>query len=389
MRILIAPLNWGLGHATRSLTLAYALKSLGHEIVLASSGGALNVLREAFPGHNSWEIPDYQIGYAQNRKAFAWVLFKQLPKVIQAVKAEHHWLMQKASVLGLDAIVSDGRYGLWHPTLPCYLVTHQLRLQPPLNFPLREKMTDLLEIGNLGWLRRFTEIWIPDVAQAPGLSGELGHPRRLPSQARYLGPLNRFAWEKSDSSSPATNRPQTELDWLAVVSGPEPQRTLFEAALKAQLSVLPGTRLLIQGLPTDKSGLDPKSFRIHSGEFQILPHLPGSVLRPLMQSAKAIVTRSGYTTVMELACLGIKPVLMVATPGQSEQEHIAAQMSGPGWVLNQSQEELNLAQAAPHLASLAGLGVALRGQVIPGASQAGLQEWFKAHPLFGKAVTHY
>lgn len=389
MRILLAPLDWGLGHATRSLTLAYALKSLGHEIAIASSGGALHLLRQALPGHASWEIPDYQIGYAQSRKAFAWVLLKQLPKVIQAVRAEHEWLMGMASAQGFEAIVSDGRYGLWHPRLPCFLVSHQLRLQPPPHFPLRELFADGLESLNSRWLRRFTEIWIPDVAQAPGLSGDLGHPRRLPSQARYLGPLNRFAWEAADFSPTPGESPAVDLDWLAVVSGPEPQRTLFEEALKAQLSALPGTRLLVQGLPRTQTGHDANRFELRPGEFHLLPHLPGSALRPLLQRAKAIVTRSGYTTVMELACLGIKPVLMVATPGQSEQEHIAAQLSAPGWVLSQSQEDLNLSRALPLLPTLAGLGEALRNQDAPGASQTGLREWLSRHPLFGKAGSHY
>jgi UDP:flavonoid glycosyltransferase YjiC (YdhE family) len=381
MKILLAPLDWGLGHATRSLTLAHALESLGHQVCLASCGGSLHLLREALPGRSWWEIPDYRIRYATHSHGFLWAMLKQIPQLIHAVRAEQAWLQSMAKREGFEAIISDGRYGLWHDDVPCFLVTHQIHLMPPMGIPFRKGVASLLEFFHYRWLRRFTEIWIPDVAEAPGLSGQLGHTPRLPSHARYVGPLNRFAWETPISLESNEISP----DILAVVSGPEPQRSLFEAALLKQMKNLPGTRVLIQGLPAQRRG-DTEALELQSGKLHVLPHLPGIELRRMLLRTRALITRSGYTSVMELACLGVKPILFVPTPGQPEQEYLAAHLGASGWVRSQSQDHLDLRHDLAGLDQVPGLAGALNVSNAPGATREGLQLWLNHHVTFSAKV---
>lgn len=388
MKVLLAPLDWGLGHATRSLTLAHALEASGHEVCIASCGGALNLLRQALPGRAYWELPDYRIDYPKSSRGFAISLMRQAPKILAAIREEQAWVNKHAKQAGFDALISDGRYGIWHPDLPSIFVTHQLALLPPEHIPLRNLVMTVAEALNRRNLRRFTEVWVPDLAQAPGLSGRLGHPHRIGPQVRYIGPLNRFAWEAKEASTSAQSA-STTLDWLAIVSGPEPQRTLFETELRRQLESLPGTRVLVQGLPALKS-LSVSTPTPNA--LTIWPHLPGELLLPLMHQAKAIVSRAGYTTIMELACLDIKPVLMVATPGQPEQEHLAEVLGAGGYVLTQKQEAINLAQALTVLPHLKGLGAVpglhsnlpSQHQGTPAMSRQGMLTFLAQHPIFGR-----
>jgi UDP:flavonoid glycosyltransferase YjiC (YdhE family) len=398
-KVLLAPLDWGLGHATRSLTLAHALEALGHEVCIASCGGALNLLRQALPGRAYWELPDYRIDYPKTRQGFAISLLRQAPKVRKAIREEHEWLLRHAPRAGFEVILSDGRYGLWHKSIPSVLISHQIALMPPQHFPLKALAMQVTEALNRRYLRRFSEVWIPDIEHAPGLSGRLGHPGKALPHARYIGPLNRFAWEakeregdKSEDDIQVRPTDVASIDILAIVSGPEPQRTLFENALRIQLESLPGTRVLVQGLPGVSREADQGNhaeYRPRPGSLTVWPHVPGSILLPLLRQAKAVISRSGYTTVMELACLDIKPVLMVATPGQPEQEYLAEMLGAGGYVLTQRQEDLQLSAALPHLGGLKGLRRVLRkgdpnlpvDQAAPGLTREGMLGFLRQHPF--------
>jgi hypothetical protein len=221
-----------------------------------------------------------------------------------------------------EMVVSDGRVGLFTRLCPSVLITHQLFFKFPR-----------WEVAGVSWgrwletvffwffrpiLRRFSQVWVPDFASPHGLTGELSHRRTSLKNIRFIGPLCRL----SPSSRP--DEPASAVDRLALVSGPEPQRTMFERTLKAILRDLPGRNLMLLGKPEEarSGGPGPRPDDREDGLRQF-PHADEETMSRLMRAAGLIITRPGYTTVMELAGLGIKKVLFVPTPGQTEQEYLA------------------------------------------------------------------
>jgi hypothetical protein len=231
------------------------------------------------------------------------------------------------------------------------------------------------------------------------LAARLSHPARPLKHAHYIGPLNRFAWEKpesaqgfSEATREASPRPTSPtIDWLAIISGPEPQRQAFENELRRQLSQAGGTRILILGKPGAQPrpaegeihSSSPENATLHPGELHVFNHVDGKTLNGWLQGAKAIVTRSGYTTVMEMACLGIRPLLMVPTPGQPEQEYLAKELARGNWIVTQNQEALDLSAALPALQNALGLNRLLDQNQSPGATREGLMDFLRHQiPLF-------
>jgi UDP:flavonoid glycosyltransferase YjiC (YdhE family) len=388
VKVLLAPLDWGLGHATRSLTLAKALEALGHEVYLASNGGALHLLRQALPGRPWWELPSYDITYSASGQGFFLSMLRQWPRIRRAIQEEHQWLHGKGKDIGFDWILSDGRYGLWHEDKPSVLVTHQIAFHPPMHWPLPGLGLRLSESLNRFALNRFTQVWIPDVAEAPGLASRLSHGVKPRRQSRFIGPLNRFAWEEKpefsqrvgSETAPARLETPSALDWLAVISGPEPQRQAFENKLRVQLQAAKGTRVLVLGKPGARPDGGPAapgergetSLTLRDGELNVFQHVDGQTLQRWLAAAKAVVTRSGYTTVMELACLGVKPILMVPTPGQPEQEYLAQELARGNWIATQNQDDLDLAAAMRPLQQAKGLHHLVDPSRAPGATREGL-----------------
>jgi UDP:flavonoid glycosyltransferase YjiC (YdhE family) len=74
--ILIAPLNWGLGHATRCIPIIKALQENNYIPIIASDGIALELLQKEFPYVQTLKLPSYKIEYAKNGKNFKWKLLK-------------------------------------------------------------------------------------------------------------------------------------------------------------------------------------------------------------------------------------------------------------------------------------------------------------------------
>ena len=80
-RILFAIMGWGLGHATRSIPLIRSLLN-NHEVILASKGIALNLLRQDFPNLKCITFPDYAVRYPRNKDFLLPFICLQLPKIV-------------------------------------------------------------------------------------------------------------------------------------------------------------------------------------------------------------------------------------------------------------------------------------------------------------------
>ena len=304
-RILFAPLDWGLGHATRCIPLIRKELDTGNEVILAASGRSASLLRKAFPTIGVHAIPDYGVHYPSK----GWLLGRlilQVPAIMKAIRAEHVWLDEFLKREQIDLVVSDNRYGMYSRRTRSVIITHQLF---PVVPPLLSGITRRLVMRHLS---RFDEVWIPDYPGEENLSGTLCH-GKLPLHARFIGPLSRFP-----ADSPVT-RPTNAPRALALVSGPEPQRTIFLEQLREVLSALPMNSWIAEGSP------ESDAIR-QEGALTIFPHLSDEQFTEAIRLADVIICRSGYTTLMDLHTLG-RDAWLVPTPGQTEQEYLAHHFS--------------------------------------------------------------
>lgn len=321
-RILVAPLDWGLGHATRCVPIVRALLERGATPVIGADKAPLALLRDEFPQLPAVRIPGIDVRYGKGRSQ-AWAMTKQFPAMLRSIRAERRHFDRLRRDVPLDAVISDQRFGIRTPGLPGVLITHQV-------FPFTPVAQGMLRRINLHHIRSFDRCWVPDEAALPGLAGELSHGPRMPANARYIGPISRFAKGPAGTGT-VTHR------IVAVISGPEPQRTLLERSLTAQLQRIEGPHLLVLGRPDA-----PKEQRI--GDLTIVGHLNAQALREAMLHAGMIISRTGYTTLMDLARIG-RTALLVPTPGQAEQEYLGQLHGRTGRFLVQAQDRLDIAGA--------------------------------------------
>lgn len=231
--------------------------------------------------------------------------------------------------LGIDAIISDQRFGVRCSSIPSMLITHQV-------FPRPVLPGDPLERVSRHFIRKFDRCWIMDDDDTPGLAGELSHGHDLPRNASYIGIHSRFDRKEFD-------RTRT-YDVVAVVSGPEPQRSIFQKILLGQLVTIPGDHLLVEGLPGTKDMQQLKNVRI-------VPHLSAQELGAAMRSSRMVISRSGYTTLMDLVHLGQR-ALLVPTPGQPEQEYLADLPAIKKFTLVQQQGMIDVRMALQQIGVL-------------------------------------
>ena len=321
--ILIAPLDWGLGHAARCIPIIKELQSYHIRIIIAADDPVKTMLKQEFPQLLFIDLSGYKIQYSRNKKWFHLKILFQLPQIITGIIKEHNWLKKTVKKYTVDAVISDNRFGLYHSTIPSVYITHQLFIKTGNG--LSEKIAQKIH----GWfIKKYKQCWVPDFDGAVNIAGVLSHPNVLPANVKYIGCLSRF--EK-------TATVKKEINLLIILSGPEPQRTIFENILFAQLKEYTGKVLFVRGLPTMCQDL---VFTNESGlqkEIIIKNYLSASELNTALQSAELVLCRSGYTSVMDLLKLNQKAVL-VPTPGQTEQEYLAAYLSQQQIFCTASQE---------------------------------------------------
>lgn len=318
-RILVAPLNWGLGHATRCIPLIRELQELGAEVLLASDGVALDLLRAEFPHLPSVELPSYRIRY--DTPSMVWNIGRQLPRILWAMWQEHRVVERLTRQYSLSGIISDNRYGCFSRRANSVLITHQLYVRVPgLSWLVRPVLRF--------FLAQFDAIWVPDVADSPGLSGELSHGAKAPGpQVRFIGILTRMeGYERSP-----------EYDIAVVLSGPEPQRSILEQRLLEQAMFLPHKFIFIQGKT------QAKNHHFVSPHVEVVSFLTSEELNNVLMSSRYLISRSGYSSIMDLAALGKKAIL-IPTPGQTEQEYLAHSLAERRFFLTQKQDALDIEQ---------------------------------------------
>lgn len=319
-RILVAPLDWGLGHAARCVPVIRTLLEQDAVPIIGADKGPLALLHDEFPDLEHVQLPGMEIRYAAGASQ-AWAMARQLPRMVLQVREEHRLFNRIRQQLRLEAVISDQRFGIRAHDLPSVLITHQV-------FPFSPFAQSNARRINRRHTDRFDRCWIPDHRQAPGLAGDLSHGEHLPQQARYIDPLSRFAKIPAETGH-ATWRT------VSVISGPEPQRTLFEQVVIQQLRSIEGRHLIVTGQPGMASQRD--------GSIEIVGHLPAAKLQAALASADLIISRTGYSTLMDLEALG-RSALLVPTPGQPEQEYLGRLHATKGHHVVQPQDGLDIAR---------------------------------------------
>ena len=311
MKILIAPLNWGLGHATRCIPLVRQYLEQGDEVVLAGDGDSLLVLQRHFPQLRVISLPSLELRYTVNDRQRGFYL-RAIPALLRFTIADHYYLRKQLTIEHFDLIISDNRFGLFTRATRCVYMTHQLYVRLPRRLRIFEPLARVLHACVIN---RYHEVWVPDYTDKEhNLAGALCHGGRLDHKVKYIGSLSRFS---SLASTPYTQHPKPYT--LAVLSGLEPQRTIFERQLLERFSQSGESLFLVQGLPSR-----PKTC-VHHGNITVVPHLSDEELVPLLQDCTRIIARSGYSTIMDLAVLGLlHKAELYPTPGQSEQEYLAS-----------------------------------------------------------------
>jgi len=313
--ILVAPLNWGLGHATRCIPIIRELEKNGFTPVLASDGEALQLLQKEFPHLQSLELPSYEIEYAKNGADFKWKLIKNSPKMIEAIFTEKKIVKKWIAEFDLQGIISDNRLGVYSKKIPSVLMTHQLNV-------LSGKTTWISSKLHQYFIKKFTECWIPDKKENPNLTGKLGHLKNSSLNLKYLGPLSRF--EKK-------NLP-IKYDLMVILSGPEPQRTFLEQKLIKEIQSFDGKILFIKGIIESEQKTDQDE------NVSYYNFMTSSEIETAFNESKIVLCRSGYTTVMDLAKLQ-KKAFLIPTPGQFEQEYLARRLKRNGFLPYAKQDD--------------------------------------------------
>jgi uncharacterized protein (TIGR00661 family) len=327
-RVLIAPLDWGLGHATRCIPIIYDLIGRGFEVIIAAGGPIKILLKKEFSQVVFTELAGYNISYSRRGSWLPVKLFLQGPKLLWSIYSEKKWLAGFVRENNIDLVISDNRLGLFHKTITCIYITHQLKIKTGNRF-----IDWLLQKIHYFFINRYSACWVPDNESGNDLAGELSHPGTLPAiPIKYIGPLSRF--EK--------NIAEKKYDLLVLLSGPEPQRSILENQMLIELKEFKGTTLFVRGLPGNSRNENAHLEKEHT--ITVADHLSSDELNAAILQAGLVISRSGYTTIMDLVKLQQKAML-IPTPSQTEQEYLAAYLMQKEMFLSVPQYNFSLDKA--------------------------------------------
>lgn len=316
---MVSPLHWGLGHAARCVPVIKSLQEHGYNVLLASDGAALLFLQNEFPELESMELPSYNIRYPKIGHFFKWKMISLLPSIYKTMEAEKE-IMQKLVDEGrIHGVISDGRLGIRNTQIPSVFITHQLNVLTGSTTFISSRLYQKL-------IKKFDACWVPDTEhEILNLSGKLGRLNGSAIPVSYLGILSRM--EKKEL-------PMT-IDILVLLSGPEPQRSLLELKLKKELAKSDKKVLMIRGV------VEPEQKWEEMQNISIVNFMQTKELENAINQSEIVISRSGYSTIMDLAVLE-KKAFFIPTPGQYEQEYLAKRLKAFGMVPSCAQDRFKL-----------------------------------------------
>ncbi|MDH7516784.1 MAG: glycosyltransferase family protein [Candidatus Thermoplasmatota archaeon] len=323
MKIIYGVCSWGLGHATRSLPVIRKLIDEDNDLTIISSGRSLELLKKELGEDIEYiDMPDYPMLLSENARQFMAKSMIYWPKFISGMRKGLRQLTKMLETRKCDRIISDARYEIYSRKIPSFFISHQMRIMNPLRIKMLESGS---EIFNLFFFRRYCGVIVPDYKD-DNLSGDLSHNLKKIDEDKlhYVGVLSDF--KKTDVKK--------DIDYLISISGPEPQRTLLEKKLLSQINQLDGKIVVTLGKTEKKDNDVGKNVEIYS-------FLTKDKREDFLNRAKLVVSRSGYSTILDLAVIGTK-ALMTPTPGQIEQEYLAEYHNKKGSFYSVSQDKIDL-----------------------------------------------
>lgn len=328
--VIICPLNWGLGHASRMIPVAKVLQQKGFSPVLAASGDALELLKREF-AHDDVKIicfPGKVVRYPKGKRLFL-KLFLQAPSLLLSIWHERIWINRYVKRNNPCLLISDNRYGARGRAVFSVFIGHQLNILLPSQVKWMDR---IFRYFNHAFIKSFDECWVPDFPGEDNLSGMLSHGHSLP-KVKYTGSLSRFRGLEMTGFQPPEIMQQLPSGFITVVlSGPEPQRTILEKSVKQLLKDF--YLLIFRGLPGNRQvWRDQKHIWFDHADAQTMFYG--------IKKSRFIISRSGYTTLMDLHFLQ-KKALLIPTPGQTEQEYLANYWEKKGLAIQLKQDQVQL-----------------------------------------------
>jgi predicted glycosyltransferase len=298
--IFISPIDWGLGHASRCVPIIHELKKNNKVCIGVTESNAF-LFDFYFPDLKKVILPSYSIRYSSVLSLWLKLLI-QWPKIKRVIKREHLALQTIISEQQIDLVISDNRFGLYSEKVRSIFITHQLNLKTPFFSGIANKL-------NRNYIHRFNEVWVPDFEEVKSrLAGDLSNSEDIHLPVKYIGP-------QSALTISTTQTPQNKFDYLILLSGVEPQRTIMENQCLAVFEKANGKVVLVRGT---------KYAKIISSENVVVKNFAfGDELKDLVVNAQTVICRSGYSTLMDLCLLNKKKMILIPTPGQTEQEYLA------------------------------------------------------------------
>jgi len=332
-KVLISPLDWGLGHASRIVPVIKALMNNNAEVIIAADGAGYTLLNTEFPELRIIRLPFPKIKYSRSKQLIP-ALIIRFPILLYGIIKEHFQIKKIIKSENIDILISDNRYGLWNKNVKSVFITHQLALKLPawLNvagFIIRKVLSR--------FILKFDVCWIPDFQDNNGLSGELSHKYTSPANTKFIGTLSRFNRVSTTSQS-------NIRDLIVILSGPEPQRTILEEMLINQIKNTSHKALIVRGLP----GSTP--IKSDNENISIISFLNSEDLLIEILRSEIVISRSGYSSVMDLFAIKKKAIL-IPTPGQTEQEYLARHLKNLKMFYTIDQKNFDLTESIKHIDS--------------------------------------
>lgn len=303
--ILIGALNWGLGHASRIIPIIEFLNSEKHNVIIIGNGMSLKLLKNKFPENKFYNISAPEMMYGHKKAIntlLAWCFIKQIINIpIERIKVKKIVDAEK-----IDIIISDTRPGIFSKKTKNIYITHQINVYTTAkeNF-----IGNMLTKFHYYLIKKYDFCWVPDIFGENSLTGKMSHNHKL-NNVKFIGILTRF--NKSIEKS------EYLYDSLSILSGPEPQRTIFEKILTKKMAATDKKSIIIRGI----AGSNKREFYKN---ILLIDSCDDNELVEFISKSRLIICRSGYSSIMDLARLNRK-ALLVPTPGQPEQEYLAQRL---------------------------------------------------------------
>jgi uncharacterized protein (TIGR00661 family) len=297
----------------------------GAEVILASDGAALALLKEEYPQLKTYELPAYDIRYPFSNMLISIGL--QMPKILRGGIAEYIWLKNFLKDNPIDIVISDNRYGFFNKKALSIFITHQVNIFIPFKI-----LKVIVNSINRFFIKKFDRLWIPDFENTPNLAGLLSDSHLLKNmKINYLGALSRMCYFNVNKKYKA----------IFVLSGPEPQRTYFEDIILKQLTTYTPNKIAKFCLVRGVTDAGAPVLNNQNENIDIYNFLTANVLNEKIMESELLISRSGYSTVMDLVKLKV-PAVLVPTPGQTEQDYLASQLEKGGFFYTENQKDFSL-----------------------------------------------